>query len=67
MSYANEIEHGSILKSEANQAIYKYEYVKKCSWYSHIHLMLKPNEEVKQTMHKSIIKSSYDHEIKRYE
>ena len=28
MNYANEIEHGSILKSEAKQAIYKYEYVK---------------------------------------
>ena len=29
--------------------------------------MLKPNEEVKQTIHKSTIKSSYDHGIKRNE
>ena len=37
------------------------------SWYSHILLMLKQIEEVKQTMHESTIKSSYDHEIKRNE
>ena len=35
MSYANEIEHGSILKSEAKQAIYKYEYVKMVMVFTH--------------------------------
>ena len=35
MNYANEIEHESILKSEAKHSIYKYEWVKMIMVFTH--------------------------------